>query len=240
MPLPMIPQPTSQRTILPAGGLAAGGLRGSGAGGKAVGGAGQRGSSGGAGRRQGCLPPRVSGQQQACVCCSSPTSLPLGLPSFRRVRPLCAQCLMQGRKPACRHGAEYGYPVGAVGPPRIDELYASEIVPRLAPGEHYLDYTGSSLHWNSQIKAAMEVGSRVGGVAGWGLVWRFVGGGDLSLQAVHPPPCIYSSRDQRAAAVGLGLKGRADLVECCAGAGRHRVWQPPLHHTLLCSHLPGT
>ena len=32
-----------------------------------------------------------------------------------------------------------------------------EIAPRLPQGEHYLDFTGSSLYWNSQVEAAMKV-----------------------------------------------------------------------------------
>eukprot|EP00887_Chlorella_sp_A99_P005890 scaffold1.g5890.t1 len=35
----------------------------------------------------------------------------------------------------------------------VDELYEQEIGPRLK-GQHYLDYTGSGLYWNSQVKAA--------------------------------------------------------------------------------------
>lgn len=31
-----------------------------------------------------------------------------------------------------------------------------EIGPRLPPGEHYLDFTGSSLYWKSQIEAALK------------------------------------------------------------------------------------
>lgn len=36
---------------------------------------------------------------------------------------------------------------------RIDDLYYEEIGSRMGPGEHYMDYTGSSLYTNSQLAA---------------------------------------------------------------------------------------
>ena len=54
--------------------------------------------------------------------------------------------------PRRRFGEAYGY--GG----RIDELYAREVGPRLGPGEHYLDFTGSGLYLSSQIEALARVG----------------------------------------------------------------------------------
>ncbi|GFR48351.1 hypothetical protein Agub_g10238 [Astrephomene gubernaculifera] len=45
------------------------------------------------------------------------------------------------------HGEEYGY--GGI----IDSLYPSEVGVRMAPNEHYLDYTGSSVYCQSQLDA---------------------------------------------------------------------------------------
>ena len=47
-------------------------------------------------------------------------------------------------------GHQYGYQ-GA-----IDALYAREIGMRLPPGQHYLDYTGSSLYCRTPLQAAFE------------------------------------------------------------------------------------
>ncbi|KAI7838435.1 hypothetical protein COHA_007698 [Chlorella ohadii] len=54
---------------------------------------------------------------------------------------------------------EYGYGRAAGGAGRrIDDLYAAEIAPRLG-SEHYLDFTGSGLYFNSQIAGlAQELG----------------------------------------------------------------------------------
>jgi molybdenum cofactor sulfurtransferase len=52
-----------------------------------------------------------------------------------------------------RHDTDYGYDG------RIDEIYDREIHPRLGPSEHYLDYTGSGLYFNSQITDLGKVGS---------------------------------------------------------------------------------
>ncbi|PRW20464.1 Molybdenum cofactor sulfurase [Chlorella sorokiniana] len=49
-----------------------------------------------------------------------------------------------------RWGDAYGY--GG----RIDEIWAKEIGTRLPPDEHYIDFTGSSLYWNSQVEGAMR------------------------------------------------------------------------------------
>lgn len=54
---------------------------------------------------------------------------------------------------------DYGYGRAAGGAGRrIDDLYAAEIAPRLG-SEHYLDFTGSGLYFNSQIAGLAQVGS---------------------------------------------------------------------------------
>eukprot|EP01023_Acetabularia_acetabulum_P039417 TRINITY_DN3793_c0_g1_i7.p1 TRINITY_DN3793_c0_g1~~TRINITY_DN3793_c0_g1_i7.p1 ORF type:complete len:652 (+),score=114.99 TRINITY_DN3793_c0_g1_i7:24-1958(+) len=47
-------------------------------------------------------------------------------------------------------GDDYGY--GG----RIEQLYASEVAPRMQPHEHYMDYTGASVYCNSQLKASLQ------------------------------------------------------------------------------------
>lgn len=49
----------------------------------------------------------------------------------------------------------YGRAAGGAGR-RIDDLYAAEIAPRLG-SEHYLDFTGSGLYFNSQIAGLAQV-----------------------------------------------------------------------------------
>eukprot|EP01025_Chloroclados_australasicus_P039899 TRINITY_DN4155_c0_g1_i1.p1 TRINITY_DN4155_c0_g1~~TRINITY_DN4155_c0_g1_i1.p1 ORF type:complete len:789 (+),score=82.25 TRINITY_DN4155_c0_g1_i1:167-2533(+) len=49
-----------------------------------------------------------------------------------------------------QQGKDYGYEG------RIDQLYATEVAPRMKPYEHYLDYTGSSVYCNSQLEAALK------------------------------------------------------------------------------------
>lgn len=65
--------------------------------------------------------------------------------------------------PSRRHcrfpGYGYGRAAGGAGR-RIDDLYAAEIAPRLG-SEHYLDFTGSGLYFNSQI-AGLAQASCVG------------------------------------------------------------------------------
>ena len=48
------------------------------------------------------------------------------------------------------HGAAYGY--GG----QIDGLYPVEVGVRMQPGEHYLDYTGSSVYCQSQLEAVFQ------------------------------------------------------------------------------------
>lgn len=47
-------------------------------------------------------------------------------------------------------GRDYGY--GG----RIDALYEREVAPRMAPHEHYLDYTGSSLYCSSVLENVFD------------------------------------------------------------------------------------
>lgn len=66
----------------------------------------------------------------------------------------------QRRYPQSRHACRfpaYGYGRAAGGAGRrIDDLFAAEIAPRLG-SEHYLDFTGSGLYFNSQIAALAQV-----------------------------------------------------------------------------------
>lgn len=52
--------------------------------------------------------------------------------------------------------SEQEYPLASQAPPVRP---TQEIGTRLPPDEHYIDFTGSSLYWNSQVEGAMRVRS---------------------------------------------------------------------------------
>ena len=63
---------------------------------------------------------------------------------------------------ACAAGCVQAWPLADCRPPpdasrrRTTPAPLQEIAPRIPATEHYLDYTGASLYWNSQIAAAAK------------------------------------------------------------------------------------